>query len=77
MGIFASIMRSWHENGQLKMEGTYKDGKRDGLMRSWHENGRLRYEYTYKDGKYDGRSRLWVEDGQPQTVPTGIWYESS
>ena len=29
----------WYENGQKKLEGTFKDGERDGLVTSWFENG--------------------------------------
>lgn len=52
------------ENGQLKWENNYKDGKRDGLYRSWHENGQLRWEVNSKDGKGDGIYRSWRENGQ-------------
>ena len=38
-------------NGQKKEEGTYKDGKKDGLWTYWYENGRKRSEGTFKDGE--------------------------
>ena len=43
------LHREWHENGQLRQECTYKDGKKYGLYRAWHENGQLDDERTYKD----------------------------
>jgi antitoxin component YwqK of YwqJK toxin-antitoxin module len=64
------VSRSWHENGQLRYETTYKDGKEHGFTRGWKENGQLRYETTYKDGKEHGLSRSWHENGQ-------LWIETT
>ena len=44
------IVRDWYENGQLKFEWNYKDGKEDGLHRGWWEDGKLFKEINYKDG---------------------------
>ena len=41
----------YYSNGQKKHEGTYKDGKKDGLWTTWDDNGQKWYEKTYKDGK--------------------------
>ena len=41
----------YHPNGIKKEEGTYKDGKKDGLWTYWYENGRKRSEGTFKDGE--------------------------
>ena len=43
--------KSYFENGQLQLEGTYKDGKEDGIWKQYHENGQLKQENTYKNGK--------------------------
>ena len=42
-----------YENGQLKDEKYYKDGKPDGLERRWNEDGQLTHEWeiTEIDGK--------------------------
>ncbi|MDC0272173.1 hypothetical protein OAM07_05065 [Crocinitomicaceae bacterium] len=58
------IVRGWNEDGQLWIEGNYKDGREVGLHRIWHTNGQLRVERNYKDGKRDGLSRGWYENGQ-------------
>ena len=39
-----------HENGQIKEEENYKDGKKDGKFTWWHENGQVHFEQNYKDG---------------------------
>ena len=40
-----------YENGQIKSEGNYKDGKPDGKATYWHENGKIKGKVTFKDGK--------------------------
>ena len=51
-----------HENGQLYIKGSYKDGKRDGLRTWWYEDGQKGYEGTYKDGELISKKE-WNEDG--------------
>jgi len=57
-----------YENGQIKSEGNYKDGKPDGKVIDWYENGQIEAEGNYKDGKPDGKVTGWFENGQIQTV---------
>jgi len=49
-GIEKVKYEEYYENGQKKWEGTYKDGKEDGLWTYWDENGQKKSEITYKDG---------------------------
>jgi len=76
------MYREWHENGQKKSEGAYKDGKEDGLWTTyyWYENGQKESEVTYKDGELDGLSTYWYENGQKKEEVTykdgeqdGLW----
>ena len=39
-----------YENGQKKVEGSYKDGKADGKWTKWYEDGQKLNERNYKDG---------------------------
>jgi len=48
----------YYENGQKKIERTYKNGKEDGSTTIWNEKGWKEVEWNYKDGKKDG---LWTE----------------
>ena len=57
-----------YENGQIKSEGNYTDGKPDGKVIDWYENGQIEAEGNYKDGKPDGKVTGWFENGQIQTV---------
>ena len=42
----------WHENGQKAFEGTYKDGKPDGIWTTWDEDGNNVQKATWKDGQH-------------------------
>ena len=61
---FTGVRVDKYENGQKKLEGTLKDGKREGLATSWHENGKKKGELTFKDGKPEGLMTEWHENGQ-------------
>ncbi len=58
------VVRDRYEDGQLKLELNYKDGKAQGIQRGWYEDGQLCYETNYKDGKDEGLQRGWHENGQ-------------
>ncbi len=64
--------RSQYENGQLKDERNWKDGKPDGLWKDWHENGQLKMECDYKDGSRQGIYKAWYEDGQIKEEKTYV-----
>jgi len=52
----------WYENGKKEYEGTYKDGKQDGLVTQWYDYGLKKEEETYKDGELISKKE-WNEDG--------------
>ena len=54
----------WRDNGQKKLEVTYKDGKLDGLGTWWNDNGQKEMERTSKDGELDGLETHWYGNGQ-------------
>ena len=49
---------------ELREEGTYKNGKRDGPHKRYYLNGRLEFEVTYKDGEWHGPTRWYLENGE-------------
>jgi len=53
---------SLYDDGKKKKEGTFKDGKQNGLWTMWYVSGQKRYEGTYKDGEIISR-KGWNEDG--------------
>ncbi len=54
------------EDGKLKSELIFKDGKKDGACREWHENGQKKAEVNFKNGKQDGLSTKWNKNGQKE-----------
>ena len=57
-GIKKVKYEAYYDNGQKESEGTYKDGKVDGVWTYWYDrgpfehrqNGQKKVEVTYKDG---------------------------
>ena len=43
-------LEHYWENGRKSGEGTYKDGKMNGLSIQWYENGQISYKGTYENG---------------------------
>jgi periplasmic protein TonB len=43
--------RLWTENGILKLECFYKEGKKDGLFATYWENGKIKRQDTYLNGE--------------------------
>ena len=44
------VKREYWDNGKLKSEIHYKNGKREGLGTTWYKSGRKRYLRHYKNG---------------------------
>ena len=45
------LSESYLKNGQLRIKGNHKDGKRDGLWKWYYENGKVMVETCYKYGQ--------------------------
>ena len=55
----AEVKKEYYPSGKLKLETTYRDGKKDGIEKIYFESGKLRGETPYKDGKKEGKMRLY------------------
>lgn len=64
---YTGVIYEAYENGQLKREVPYKDGKEEGVAKEWYENGQLHLAVPTKAGKMEGVGRAWHENGQLQT----------
>jgi len=53
-----------NNNSQLKSEGYYKNGVKQGRHRTLYENGQIRHEENFLDGLFHGRSKSYFENGQ-------------
>ena len=62
------VKREYWDNGKLRLEGNYRDGKLDGLSTYFYENGIKMFEVHFKYGKKDGLQTHWYTNGKK-------WYE--
>lgn len=56
--------KEFHLNGQLKMSGKLKDGKRDGKWMAYFEDGKPQSEGFFSDGKRAGMAKVYFPNGQ-------------
>jgi len=61
------IKREYYENGQIKEEGTYENGKPEGLFKRYYQNGQLEVEWFVKNEKTEGLFKVYHENGQLQS----------
>ena len=60
------LIKEYHDNGQLKSEITYKDGKKNGPYTWYWDNGNISDQGAYKDGKLDGPIKIYYYTGELQ-----------
>ena len=56
--------KTYWENGNVKSELRYVDGKLNGECLWYYANGKKMTEATYKNGEIDGEMKKWFENGQ-------------
>ena len=54
----------YHDNGAIKSERNFKDGKLEGGYKNYYENGVLKEEGTYKDDKLEGTVKRYYASGR-------------
>ena len=52
-----------HKNGELFIEGRYKNGEKDGEWKTYYDNGQLDIIGRYNDGKMTGKFEFYYKDG--------------
>lgn len=57
------VKRTFYDNGQLKTEENYKNGKKDGVSREYSKNGQLIAEANFKDNHYYGDLIVYYDNG--------------
>jgi antitoxin component YwqK of YwqJK toxin-antitoxin module len=57
----------YYEDGQLKSETHFKDGKNHGEKSGWYESGQKKFEIPYQNGKKHGRETWWYENGDERS----------
>ena len=63
-GILDGPTVSWRENGLKFHQGSYKEGKKNGILTQWSQKKVKILEQNFKDGKLDGLSVRWYRNGQ-------------
>jgi antitoxin component YwqK of YwqJK toxin-antitoxin module len=61
---YSGPIEVYHENGQLRFKGNYKDGKREGPFESYHDNGQLDIKVNFKDDKQEGPEVGYSDNGK-------------
>ena len=56
--------KSWDQNGKVRTQRHYKNGKLHGSWTGWHENGQKQIEFSWAHGVPVGRSISWHENGK-------------
>ena len=62
--LFTGTLVEYHDNGQLRVRATFKDGKENGLYEGYYENGQLHFRTTHKNTIPDGLWEGFYENGQ-------------
>ena len=57
------LVREYYENGTVKVEWNYKNGRLEGVRKIYYRNGNPLAEGNYKDGKLEGTSKGYHENG--------------
>ena len=55
--------RYFYEDGSLKSEWNYADGKLEGRSVEYHSNGRIKTEWNFLNDKIDGIVKFYDEEG--------------
>ena len=63
-GVLTGRYIDWHENGQRKIDGHAKNGKKDGVWKEWYSNGQKREEGKWLEGKAHGIFEEWYSTGK-------------
>jgi hypothetical protein len=58
------VERTYYDNGQIRSERPYVNGKVHGVFRRWHENGMLLQELPYVEDVFHGMMREWDREGR-------------
>lgn len=59
-----SLEQLFYENGDLKVQRFYVNGKKNGKYNYWYKNGQKMEQVFYENGKFEGEFRCWYRNGQ-------------
>ena len=56
--------KHYYDNGKLKMEGNFENGKRTGIWKAYFNNGQLQSEGVFENGNREGVGKVYFPNGQ-------------
>jgi len=54
----------YDQHGQIREQGQYKNGYKDGIWKNWNHDGVLVRQISYDEGALDGICREWHDNGK-------------
>lgn len=70
---YSGVVKVYYENGKLKKEAIFTQGKKYCEIYTYHENGRLKTKAEYKNYLYDGLQSCYYPNGQ---VKYSVYYQA-
>ncbi|MBL4796021.1 MAG: hypothetical protein JKY50_01265 [Oleispira sp.] len=65
--------KHYYDNGNLKEEGVYEDGLREGYWKFFYKNGQLHSEGSFVKGKEEGIVKCYCENGTLKVEKSFKW----
>ncbi len=62
------LLQTWAESGDVKKQGSYRDGGMDGVWVEIRRDGKIESEVTYADGKRNGPSKTFFTDNSVEKI---------
>ena len=67
-GAEPEVYKEYWDNGKLKKETHFKNGKEEGIVSVWYKNGKIQTKGHYKNGKLNGLLYTWYKNGQKMSL---------
>ena len=61
--LYAEVIETFYQTGELKERYNLKDGVRDGIYTKWYLNGQIGRQANYKIGIMNGELKAWYPNG--------------
>tara|TARA_X000000368_G_scaffold132889_1_gene104268 strand:- start:290 stop:1045 length:756 start_codon:yes stop_codon:yes gene_type:complete len=58
------LLREYHDNGNIMLEYSFQNGKKNGEQKKWYDNKQLSIKYNYINGSLNGLQKKWYKNGQ-------------
>ena len=62
------VDKEYYENGKIRKETPYVNGKREGAVKQYYPNGSLKSESMYRNNQSTGMTKTYYETGELEKV---------